>query len=69
MPLMNPNVLSVASTVPSYHADQGKAKEFAYAMFSEAYKDVERLLPVLDNVEIDGRYFSMPPEWIYEFYE
>ncbi len=69
MPLMSPNVLSVASTVPSYHADQGKAKEFAYAMFSEAYKDVERLLPVFDNVEIDGRYFCMPPEWFYEFYE
>jgi len=35
-------------------------------MFSGVYKDVERLLPVFDNVEIDGRNFCVPPEWFYE---
>jgi alkylresorcinol/alkylpyrone synthase len=62
----NPRVLSVATAVPRYRVDQGTARTFARAMFSEAYKDVERLLMVFDNVEIDGRYFCVPSEWFYE---
>jgi alkylresorcinol/alkylpyrone synthase len=35
-------------------------------MFTEAYRDVERLLPVFDNVDVEGRNFCVPPEWFYE---
>jgi alkylresorcinol/alkylpyrone synthase len=62
----NPRVLSVATVVPKYRVVQSTAKDFARAMFSGVYKDVERLLPVFDNVEIDGRNFCVPPEWFYE---
>jgi alkylresorcinol/alkylpyrone synthase len=62
----NPRVLSVATAVPPYRVVQSTAKDFARAMFSEVYRDVERLLPVFDNVEVDGRYFCVPPEWFYE---
>ena len=62
----NSRVLSVATVVPRYRVVQSTAKDFARAMFSGVYKDVERLLPVFDNVEIDGRNFCVPPEWFYE---
>ena len=62
----NPRVLSVATVVPKYRVVQSTAKDFARAMFSGVYKDVERLLPVFDNVEIEGRNFCVPPEWFYE---
>jgi alkylresorcinol/alkylpyrone synthase len=62
----NPRVLSVATVVPKYRVVQSTARDFARAMFSGVYKDVERLLPVFDNVEIDGRNFCVPPEWFYE---
>ncbi len=63
---MNPRVLSVATAVPRYRVPQAMAKDFARAMFSGAYRDVERLLPVFDNVEIEGRNFCVPAEWFYE---
>ena len=63
---MNPRVLSVATAVPRHRVPQGTAKDFARAMFAGAYRDVERLLPVFDHVEIEGRNFCVPPEWFYE---
>ncbi len=62
----NPRVLSVATAVPKHRVAQRTASDFARAMFSGVYKDVERLLPVFDNVEIEGRNFCVPPEWFYE---
>ncbi len=62
----NPRVLSVATAVPRHRVAQETAKDFARAMFSEAYRDVERLLPVFDHVQIEGRNFCVPPEWFYE---
>ena len=62
----NPRVLSVATAVPKHRVAQRTARDFARAMFSGVYRDVERLLPVFDNVEIDGRNFCVPPEWFYE---
>ena len=62
----NPRVLSVATSVPRHRITQETAKGFARAMFSEAYRDVERLLPIFDNVSIEARNFCVPPEWFYE---
>lgn len=66
MKVENPRVLSVATSVPRYRISQEWAKDFARAMFSEVYRDVERLLPVFDNVDIEARNFCVPPEWFYE---
>lgn len=64
--MTNPRVLSVATAVPKHRVAQRTARDFARAMFSGVYKDVERLLPVFDNVEIEGRNFCVPPVWFYE---
>lgn len=63
---MNPRVLSVATAVPPHRVPQHTAREFARAMFASAYGNVERFLPVFDNVGVEGRNFCVPPGWFYE---
>ncbi len=59
----NPKILSVATALPPYRIGQDEVKEFAQALFSEAFKDIERLAPIFDNVKVDNRYFCVPREW------
>lgn len=35
-------------------------------MFSGAFRDIERLTPIFDNVLVEGRYFCVPMEWFEE---
>ena len=63
MKVENPRVLSVATSLPRHRISQETAKDFARAMFSGVYRDIERLLPVFDNVDIEARNFCVPPEW------
>jgi alkylresorcinol/alkylpyrone synthase len=64
--MTNPRVLSVATAVPRHRVAQDTARDFARVMFAEDHKDFERLLPVFDNVKVEGRNFCVPPEWFYE---
>jgi alkylresorcinol/alkylpyrone synthase len=59
----NPKVLSIATALPPYRIGQDEVKEFARALFSDEFKDIERLAPVFDNVRVDDRYFCVPREW------
>jgi alkylresorcinol/alkylpyrone synthase len=59
----DPKVLSVATALPPYRLGQDEVKEFARALFSDEFKDIERLAPVFDNVRVDDRYFCVPREW------
>ena len=36
---------------------------FARSMFSRGHGNIERLLPIFDNVDIENRYFCVPAEW------
>ncbi|HET7479242.1 MAG TPA: 3-oxoacyl-[acyl-carrier-protein] synthase III C-terminal domain-containing protein [Rubrobacteraceae bacterium] len=58
-----PKVLSVATALPPHHLGQGEVKDFARGMFSEVFRDIERLTPVFDNVQVESRYFCVPLEW------
>jgi alkylresorcinol/alkylpyrone synthase len=64
----NPSILSVATAVPQHRVSQETARDFARLMFSESFKNVERLLPIFDNAHIQSRYFCMPPEWFGEYH-
>ncbi len=59
----HPKILSAASAVPPYRVTQKEVKDFARGMFSAAHRDLDRLLPVFDNVKVDSRYFCVPTEW------
>ena len=60
---INPRILSVATALPPHRIGQEEVKEFAHALFSEAFKDIERLAPIFDNVQVDNRYFCVPRVW------
>lgn len=62
----NPSILSVATASPPNRVSQQVAKDFARAMFSGVYKDIERLLPVFDHSGVESRDFCVPPEWFYD---
>ena len=59
----NPKVLSVATALPPHRIGQAEIKTFARSMFSEAYRDIERLTPIFDNVHVENRNFCVPLEW------
>jgi alkylresorcinol/alkylpyrone synthase len=60
---INPRILSVATALPPHRIGQGEVKEFAHTLFSEAFKDIERLAPIFDNVQVENRYFCVPRVW------
>ncbi len=62
----HPKILSVATAVPAHRIGQGEVKDFARDMFGEAHRDIDRLLPVYDNVDIENRHFCVPIEWFGE---
>lgn len=66
MPPQNPSILSVATASPPHRVPQHEAKDFARAMFSGVYKDVERLLPVFDHSGVEHRDFCVPAGWFYD---
>jgi alkylresorcinol/alkylpyrone synthase len=66
MPAPNPRILSVATALPPHRIPQGEVKEFAQSFFGASHRDVNRLLPVFDNVQVEGRNFCVPKEWFAE---
>ena len=53
----------MATALPPHRVGQEEAKTFARGMFSRRDGDIERLLPIFDNVNVDSRYFCVPVEW------
>jgi alkylresorcinol/alkylpyrone synthase len=62
----NPSILSVATATPPHRIPQPVAKDFARAMFSDVYRDIDRLLPIFDHSGVENRNFCVPAEWFYE---
>ncbi|ALC90170.1 chalcone synthase [Bacillus sp. FJAT-18017] len=58
-----PAVLSVAEALPPFKVEQERAVEFAREMFSDTYKDIERLLKAFQNGQIESRRFAKDIEW------
>lgn len=56
-------VLGVGTSVPDHHIGQDEARQMARRLFAEHYDDIDRLLGLFGNVQIDDRYFVVPPEW------
>ncbi len=60
------SILSVATTVPRHRLGQSEIREFARSMFGEVYRDIDRLAPIFENVQVDNRNFCVPLEWFAE---
>ncbi|HVZ38624.1 MAG TPA: 3-oxoacyl-[acyl-carrier-protein] synthase III C-terminal domain-containing protein [Candidatus Kapabacteria bacterium] len=58
-----PSIDAVGTALPPYTLAQDRVKEFARAMFGDAFPDIDRLIAVYDNSEIECRHFCVPLEW------
>ncbi|SFD72282.1 type III polyketide synthase [Fictibacillus sp. KU28468] len=61
-----PKIVSVQTTNLPHKLEQEQALEFARGLFSQSFKDIERLLKVFHNGEIATRHFAKPLEWFKE---
>lgn len=58
-----PTIISVAEVTPPFEVNQNRASEFARELFSESYKDIERLLRAFQNGQIEKRHFVKELNW------
>lgn len=58
-----PKIVSVATTIPPFELKQQETLEFARRLFSEKFKDIERLLEVFSNGQIEKRHFAKDLSW------
>ncbi|MDZ5473191.1 3-oxoacyl-[acyl-carrier-protein] synthase III C-terminal domain-containing protein [Bacillus sp. 31A1R] len=58
-----PSILSVAEAIPSYQINQDEVLNFSRELFSDSFKDIERLLKAFQNGEIEKRHFAKDIEW------
>lgn len=56
-------IRSVSTAEPSFHVDQQDAMHIVRSLFSDSFRDIDRLLPVFQNGGIENRQLCMPLEW------
>ncbi|MFB6466071.1 type III polyketide synthase [Cytobacillus sp. Hz8] len=61
-----PTIVSVAEALPHFELKQAAVLDFARELFSESFKDIERLLTVFQNGCIEKRYFVKELSWFKE---
>ena len=58
-----PKIVSVGTAIPPFELKQQETLEFARRLFSEKFKDIERLLTVFSNGQIEKRHFAKDLSW------
>ncbi|MED3563334.1 type III polyketide synthase [Bacillus xiapuensis] len=61
-----PTIISVAEALPPFEIKQQQAEEFARKLFSDSFKDIERLLKAFSNGQIEKRNFVKDVNWFNE---
>jgi alkylresorcinol/alkylpyrone synthase len=61
-----PKIISVAEAIPAFQITQNETMEFAKELFTESFKDIERLLPAFQNGQIEKRHFVKGLDWFKE---
>ncbi|MBT2699360.1 type III polyketide synthase [Bacillus sp. ISL-40] len=61
-----PTIISVAEVTPHFEVNQNQALEFARELFSDSFKDIERLLRAFQNGQIEKRHFVKNLDWFKE---
>jgi alkylresorcinol/alkylpyrone synthase len=58
-----PKIVSVGTAIPPFQLKQQETLEFVRRLFSEKFKDIERLLTVFSNGQIESRNFVKDLAW------
>jgi alkylresorcinol/alkylpyrone synthase len=61
-----PTIISVAEAIPPFEMNQEQASEFARELFTDSFKDIERLLRAFENGQIVKRHFVKNIDWFKE---
>lgn len=61
-----PTITSIAEAVPPFEIKQEQASDFARELFTDSFKDIERLLKAFQNGQIEKRHFVNNIEWFHE---
>jgi alkylresorcinol/alkylpyrone synthase len=61
-----PTILSVAEAIPEFVIKQEQAIDFARELFSDRFKDIERLLKAFQNGQIEKRHIVKEIDWYKE---
>ena len=61
-----PFIVSIGEAVPKNIIDQQQAMEFAKVIFSDTFREIERLLQAFQNGQIMKRHIVQPIEWYKE---
>ena len=63
---MMPTIISIAEAIPPFEIKQAQVSEFANELFSESFKDIDRLLRAFQNGQIEKRHFVKNIDWFKE---
>jgi alkylresorcinol/alkylpyrone synthase len=58
-----PTIISIAEAIPPFEINQTQVSDFARELFSESFKDIDRLLKAFQNGQIEKRHFVKNMEW------
>jgi alkylresorcinol/alkylpyrone synthase len=58
-----PKIISVAEAIPPFQITQNETMEFAKELFTDSFKDIERLLSAFQNGQIEKRHFVKGLDW------
>lgn len=58
-----PTIISIAEAVPPYEMKQNQISAFSRELFSESFKDIDRLLKAFQNGQIEKRHFVKNIDW------
>jgi alkylresorcinol/alkylpyrone synthase len=61
-----PKIISVSEAIPPYQITQNETMDFAKELFTDSFKDIERLLLAFQNGQIEKRHFVKGLDWFRE---
>jgi alkylresorcinol/alkylpyrone synthase len=59
----NAVILSVGTALPPYQVQQNDVRQLCRSLFSDGFRDLERLINVFDNGQIKTRHLCTPLDW------
>ena len=61
-----PAIISIAEAIPRFEIKQAQVSDFAKELFSESFRDIDRLLKAFQNGQIEKRHFVKNLDWYKE---
>jgi alkylresorcinol/alkylpyrone synthase len=59
-------VMAVGTALPQHRVAQSEVQNLCRALFSQRFRDLERLISVFDNGQIQSRFLCEPLQWLSE---